>query len=264
MDIFDKVKTFYNQFKGKKQVIGKSVLGMPIFAFTVLKTPFPKIIAQYSMHAREYITTLLALKQIEQFNACGKVGTVHFIPLVNPDGVKIANTENPLYKANGRGVDLNVNFDALWGQGKTNLTIKGDSNYIGEYPFSEPESVALRDFTLKVMPTVTLSYHSKGEEIYYEFHQTESQRLRDYSLAKAVKKVTGYQIKSTPNSCGGYKDWCVKELKIPALTIEVGSDLLTHPIGEENLQSIFKKNQKVIQTVIKWTKNNKKSLCAWQ
>ena len=264
MDIFDKIYSFYNNFNGKKQIIGKSVFGMPIFVFTVEKTIFPQIIVQYSMHAREYITSLLALKQIERFACFGKVGTVHFIPLVNPDGVKIATTINPTYKANGRGVDLNVNFDAMWGQGQTNTTIKGDCNYIGEHPFSEPESIALRDFTLKIKPNATVSYHSKGEEIYYEFHQSERDKLRDYSLAKAVRKVTGYKIKSTPNSCGGYKDWCVQKLKIPSLTIEVGCDLLSHPIGEENLDSIYLKNQKVIETVIKWTKNNKKSLCAWQ
>ena len=259
MDIFDKVKTFYNQFNGKKQIIGKSVLGMPIFAFTVEKTPFPKIIAQYSMHAREYITVLLALKQIRRFDEYGKCGTVHFIPLVNPDGVKIATDYNPLYKANGRGVDLNVNFDALWGQGETNLTVKGDCNYIGEHPFSEPESLALKNFTLKIMPTVTLSYHSKGEEIYYEFHQNGTDKLRDYSLAKTVAKVTGYQIKSTPNSCGGYKDWCVQKLKIPALTIEVGEDFLSHPIKKEYQKQIYKKNKgALIKTILalsekKWT-----------
>ena len=59
-----------------------------------------------------------------------------------------------------------------------------------------------------------------------------------------MAKVTGYAIKSAPNSAGGYKDWCIEKLKIPALTIEVGNDDLTHPIGEEHLVEIYKQNKK--------------------
>ena len=171
------------------------------------------------------------------------------LTMLNPDGVKICLKENPLYKANARGVDLNVNFDARYGSGEKNVFCKASENYVGEHAFSEPESIAIRDFTLKVMPDATISYHSKGQEIYYEFFQDEFSRKRDCALAEKVAKVTGYAIKSTPNSAGGYKDWCIEKLKIPALTIEVGNDDLTHPIGEEHLVQIYKQNKKVIKVV---------------
>ena len=70
-------------------------------------------------------------------------------------------------------------------------------------------------------------------------------------IAKTLAEVTGYTIKSTPNSAGGYKDWCIKTLKIPAFTIEVGSDKLAHPIRYNHLEEIYQKNKKVFYVLIR-------------
>ena len=43
-------------------------------------------------------------------------------------------------------------------------------------------------------------------------------------------------------SAGGYKDWCIQKLKIPALTIEIGKDELTHPVSEKNLTEDYARN----------------------
>ena len=253
MNVLCKLEDFYLNFNGEKGIIGKSVKGRNIYYFKVEKTKKPILIVQYAIHAREYITTFLALRQIEDFIKRGKKGTIYFIPAVNPDGIVISQTENPLYKANQNGVDLNVNFDACWGRGEKNVLRSGAENYIGEFPFSEPETVALRDFTLKIKPDLTLSYHSKGEEIYWQFHQTGKKAKRDFNIAKHLAKETGYNIKSTPNSTGGYKDWCISSLNIPAFTIEVGSDELSHPIGEENIEQIYKKNKNVLNVLTEST-----------
>ena len=74
-----------------------------------------------------------------------------------------------LWKANARGVDLKVNFDAKWGPGKQNVRYPASANYIGSMPFSEPETRALAEFTKEVKPDATISYHTKGGEIYYGF-----------------------------------------------------------------------------------------------
>lgn len=250
MNVFNDVYDFYREFNSEKFSIGNSFFGLPLWCFSVKKTEYPKVIFQYSIHAREFITTYLALEQIKDYIEFGKVGTAYFIPLVNPDGVDIAIRSNHLYKANGRGVDLNVNFDARWGKGRKNKKEKGDSDYIGEKPFSEPETKALRDFTLKIRPNLTVSYHAKGEEIYYEFHQIKPNNIRDKKIALAVAKTTGYKIRKTPFSSGGYKDWCIEKLKIPSLTIEVGDDNLSHPIGLNCLVDIYKKNKGVVNTVM--------------
>ena len=189
MNVIYEVENFYQSYSGNKGVIGYSHLKKPIYFFEVYKSEYPVAIFQYSIHAREYVTAYLAIEQIKEFVLKGTCGRVFFVPLVNPDGVKIAIEENPLYKANARGVDLNINFDARWGTGDSNVRVKGAQNYIGEYAFSEPESIALRDFTLKVKPDFTVSYHSKGEEIYYEFFQDEKAKSRDEKLAQAVAKA---------------------------------------------------------------------------
>ena len=244
MDILSLNKKFFKNFKGKKIVIGTSLLGHPILCYGIIKSPYPKAIIQGSIHAREYITGYLTLKLIKDFYKNGKAGSIYFIPISNPDGVMISLTKDKLYKANARGVDLNVNFDARWSTGSQNVREKASANYIGEKPFSEPETRALRDFTLKIKPNYTISYHSKGQEIYYEFFQKDI--ACDLELAKKVAKETGYQIKKTPNSAGGYKDWCIQELGISALTIEVGRDDLLHPIKKRSLPKIYNENKRVI------------------
>ena len=246
MDILEEVDNFYSSFKGEKQILGKSVENRNVYMFTVKKTDFPKIIVQYAIHGREYITTHLALKQITHFIKRGKYGTIYFIPVLNPDGVFISLHNNPLNKANANGVDLNVNFDADWGKGDKNVFSPASENFVGEYPFSEPETRIIRDITLKIKPTLTISYHSKGEEIYFNFNQPQKDFMRDFILANVISKVTGYKIVNLTGSVGGYKDWCIKTLKIPAFTIEVGCDTLTHPIQEKHLKSIYDKNKNVL------------------
>lgn len=249
MNVLEKLGVFYESWTGEKGYIGCTENGVLIPFFAVRKSEAPVILAQYAIHAREYITTYLSMMQAEEFLKSGKRGTVYFVPAVNPDGIAEVIGGDRTYKANANMVDLNVNFDAGWGEGAKNVRKKSSENYIGERPFSESETKALRDFTLSVRPDVTLSYHSKGEEIYWEFFQEGKERERDFEIANAVSAVTGYPIKSAGLSAGGYKDWCVEKLKIPALTVEVGNDALFHPIGEEFAEEIFYKNRDVIKVL---------------
>ena len=92
----------------------------------------------------------------------------------------------------------------------------------------------------------TISYHSKGEEIYFNFFQESWRLVRDETIAKQFEKSTGYKIKNVEKtSSGGLKDYCVQKLKIPSITIEVGSDDLSHPINEEFLDLIYTKHKNV-------------------
>ena len=67
MDILSLNKKFFKNFKGKKIVIGTSLLGHPILCYGIIKSPYPKAIIQGSIHAREYITGYLTLKLIKDF-----------------------------------------------------------------------------------------------------------------------------------------------------------------------------------------------------
>ncbi|MBE5756590.1 MAG: hypothetical protein E7342_02205 [Clostridiales bacterium] len=249
MDVIKELKIFYKRFKGEKGIIGYSTKKRPLYYFSIGGGE-KKIIATYSIHAREYITTYLAMETIKYLSDKKLDGKIYFIPCVNPDGVKICIKGKPLYKANYRKVDLNVNFDADFGKGKSNLFYENDENYVGKHPFSEKETKALRDFTKLIRPNLTLSYHSKGEEIYYSFKQKGERLKKDFALAKEIALLTGYEIKETPFSSGGYKDWCIDKLSIPAFTIEVGNDNLTHPIKKESLPDIFNKNKEVLTRLL--------------
>ena len=249
MNVLEKLDKFYNTFLGEKGIIGKSYNKRKIYYFKVRKTDYPIILVQYGIHAREHITCHLAFEQINHFVKKGKSGTVYFIPALNPDGINVSIAKFPLFKSNARCVDLNLNFDARFGCGKTNRREFSLDNFIGSKPFSEKESKAIRDFTLRVKPNLTISYHSKGQEIYFDFHQNKKEFLRDLYYAYLVAKCTGYKIVTGLDSAGGYKDWCVEKLKIPALTIEVGSDDLIHPITEKDLPKIFKENEQVLKII---------------
>ncbi len=221
MNIYEEVSSAYAVYAKKKCVIGYSCQGRKIYAFHVGKTYGNQFIAVCTTHAREWICSKLALKFIKQKVAVG--GWI--IPLLNPDGAIIAQTQNSLWKANARGVDLNCNFDADWGAGVLNTTVRGAENCIGDQPLSEAESAALARFTLQIQPFVTLSFHTKGGEIYWEYGGVGDKRG-----ANIISAYTGYYPKMLTGSAGGYKDWCIKKLGIPAYTIECGADSLTHPI----------------------------------
>ena len=260
MDIYQTVSHFYDVVKTEKRIIGKTCFGRSMYAIK-LGNGTPIGIAQYAIHGREFITSMLAISQYEQGL---QRGSCWFIPLLNPDGALLSqrglstvlnssartrlcalnkNEDFSLWKANGRGVDLNVNFPAKWGRGVRNGRVPGPENYIGSRPFSELETRALKKFTEEICPDYTISYHTKGEEIYWYFHQSRRLCLRDFSLAKRLAKSTGYTLASAGNSVGGYKDWCIQHLGIPSFTVEVGKDSLSHPLREEALADILTKNR---------------------
>jgi len=257
MDIYERVCCFYENAKTEKRIIGKSLLGRELFAVKMGEGK-PVGVATYAMHGREFITARVAIAHYER----EITGSLWLVPLVNPDGALLSqrgiasvpngeyrsflenysSQELRLWKANVRGVDLNVNFDADWGEGVKNVRSAGAENYIGETPFSEPETLALKNFTEELHPDYTLSYHTKGEEIYWYYFQSLHTCPRDKRLAEEISRSTGYPLKRAKGSVGGYKDWCIKRLKIPAFTIEAGSDRFSHPIGEEGLENILRKN----------------------
>ncbi len=162
-----------------------------------------------------------------------------------------------LWKANANAVDLNVNFDALWGNGKSNVFFPAPLNYVGKEPNSEPEVKALIDFTLQVKPMMTISYHTKGEVIFYGFEKLSKNEIeRDKKIAKKIAIITGYKIEKTKQSVGGYSDWVSQTFHVPAFTIELGSDDLTHPLTEELLPILFKQNKNIPKLALKLITTN--------
>ena len=254
-------------------VYGKSELGEDLVAFE-LGEGDRTILVQGSIHAREYINSFLLISIIKYLKIFTLNGRVIIIPLSNPDGVRIclegadfienkenrelvenilSNSNQKLYKANANGVDLNVNFDAKWGEGASNTKDSpGSENYIGPYPNSESEVKALIDLTIKESPFLTLSYHSKGNVVYYGFEgQKENTLLYQKKYLDVIVNTTNYTPIYTRNSTGGCKDYCLYVLGILSFTIETGKDYLSHPIGLENLDNIFNENKDLIINLLK-------------
>ena len=267
MDAVQKIYRFYQSYGGEKRIIGASACGLPIVALFAGRHEYPQLIVQYGIHGREWVTSLLAPEHL-LFGLTR--GGAWFVPLADPDGallsmygeeflkqlppnrarfLRAVNGENSfsLWKANGNAVDLNVNFPAGWGEGVRNVRAPAPENYIGRRPLSEPESAALYRFTLDVRPDATISYHTKGEEIYWEYFQQGERLCRDELLARALAAETGYAAKRLAGSGGGYKDFCIRALKIPAFTIEAGRDSLSHPLGEGEFYPILAKNIGVVR-----------------
>ena len=228
--------------------IGRSVLNNELFFVHLGSIISPQVIITGGIHARENGTCALVARQVERMIGKNPRLGFYFLPMLNPDGalllekgamgnkmlLKINGSDDfGLWKANAAAVDLNVNFPALWGSGKGNRSSPASHGYIGEYPLSEPETRALCEFTMAVKPVFTVSYHELGREVYWYFHQPDN---RDRPVAKKIADFLGYKlVDGDLNSAGGYKDWCILN-GFSAVTIEVGSDELSHPAFEEDIE----------------------------
>ena len=268
--------------------IGTSCLGQPIYALKLGNFHANRrVLVQASMHGREWINSQLTMAQIEdyltqpQYAGMLSGACLLFVPMINPDGVRIAQqgadwiadpdaralverlqrqSGQPFdqWKSNGRGVDLNRNFDANWDTHYDPREIAGPaySAYRGTAPESEPESQALLQLTREFQPTVTLSYHSRGEYVYWYFYQQGDALSHDEALALRLAALSGYDC--TPrdrvnvDSCGGYKDWCVQKLGIPAFTIENGADDWGIPVPEGRFDEVYQKAKELTAEAARW------------
>lgn len=272
-----KLKSFVTNVKStyaSVKVIGRSVLGKNIYGVFFNYNPSNRwVIVTAGIHAREHLSTDLVVKQIADLLKSNKVlkYNIAFVPQVNPDGADIVingigglsvdvqkrllainkSTNFTLYKANANGVDLNNNFNANWWSKFTKNYSPSSQGFYGSYPHSEPEVKALVSLTTYLNPFMTISYHLKGEEIYFDFFQSVNKYVLDAKVAKVFADSTGYTVKCTQHvSSGGYKDWCVK-LGISSLTIELGDDKFNHPYPKSELKNIYNKNKNLVDCLDK-------------
>ena len=266
--------------------IGKSELGKDL---TLLIVGDPNaenhVIMHASIHGREYVTSWTVMAMVEYWLSQGMAGCentcFHIIPMLNPDGVYIAQTGDlneeqqaiykndrskgytsykqsvyaSMWKSNGLGVDLNRNFDAAWditsGRAKPS-----SERYKGTEPLSAAESAALAKYTVELMPDVTISWHATGSVIYYEYGKNKDVNAASKSLGQAVEAVCGNPlIGASGLDAAGYKDWCMDVLGIPSLTMELGCGAC--PLPEREIYSIFARNLRVMPAISQWIEQQK-------
>jgi len=249
-------------------VAGYSTLGQEIRGYHIGDKDGKQIFIEGGIHAREYPSSLVVVG-IAKYLAMQELnGGVYIVPCVNPDGVRLVldgvewlrcdkqkeyvlnindgSSDFSQWKSDIWAVDLNVNFDALWGGGAQNVFCPSPSNFVGYYPDSEREVRTLIDLSYRFNPDLTLSYHTKGEVIYYGFETlTPEQIERDLYYAEIISSINGYLPTITSNSTGGYSDWVSLNLEVPAFTIEVGSVDLPTPIPIDTVPEAIELNKNV-------------------
>ena len=271
-----KLKDRYSQIRVSS--FGNSLAGRKLYLLK-LGSGSKKIAVLGGIHGREGITSLLTLKLLEEYAANNELGkyninsilqetTFYFIPMLNPDGIEIAvnGITNELlekqfyisanegslnfdrWKANGRGVDLNKQFNADWERVESR-NIPHFESYKGSSPESEPESRALADLTRRENFSAVLAFHNSGHIIYWYYNQDGKRYKRDRKLAKKLSRVNGYKIvdpeESDPHAAG-YKDWFIKEFKKPGFTIELGSGKSEKPLPSKLLSRYYRENKTVL------------------
>jgi g-D-glutamyl-meso-diaminopimelate peptidase len=265
-------------------IVGKSVMGKNLY-YIRLGRGAKQVSYNASHHANEWITTPLLMKFVENFSKAFSVGgflggynvpdiwrqtSIYIVPMVNPDGVDLVNYwpnyTNPAYvqaaklnttgrplpsvwKANIRGVDINLNYPALWEREheleiEQGITGPAPRDYGGPAPLSEPESAAMVDFTTRRNFRLVIAYHTQGEVIYYGFQNLEPPETR--TIAELFARVSGYAISNNPEeaSYAGYKDWFVQDFRRPGFTIEVGRGV--NPIPITQFPTIYRQNEEIL------------------
>jgi len=240
-------------------MIGCSRLGRPIYALSLGCGPV-SYIYNAAHHANEWITAVILTRfaedmanhlqlvwdshHMQQHPWYEKI-TLHMIPMVNPDGVEIVTTGGPPgWKANACGVDLNSNYPAGWELAKAHkfargYTSPGPRDYVGPHPLSEPESMAMATFTKFMDPALTISLHTQGEEIYWQYKNYMPPGAAE--LATRLSQASGYMLEDVPNesSHAGYRDWFIEHFNRPGYTIECG--LGESPLPVSDFNEIYKK-----------------------
>ena len=202
----------------------------------------------------EWNTILLAYQAIDYFtkhpNAVPEDVTLIIIPSANPDGqYAVTRKEGPFEQGdvvpstaagrfNGRGVDLNRNWDCAWQPDAwwRDLVVSG-----GKKPFSEPESRALRDFFLAQDPEVVIFWHSKAGGVFAAGCQEPFQPSRD--LADIYGSASGYPVAnqfSYYEVTGDASDWLSTQ-GIPSFTVELAShDQIEWTENQSGMMAILK------------------------
>ncbi len=221
-----------------RKTIGASVKGRAIEAHTY-GTGTTHLLFVGGVHGGyEWNSVILAYEFIDYLEAHPDVVAAHMkitvIPSLNPDGVyavvgregrftalQVPKTENTagLGRFNAHEVDLNRNFDCNW---QPKSMWKDRTVSAGTAPFSEPESLALRDFVLAQKPKAVIFWHSKSNAVYAS--ECNKGILPDtLAIMNVYAKASGYTpIKSFDAYAitGDAEGW-LASMQIPAITVEL-------------------------------------------
>ncbi|MBO5645629.1 MAG: LysM peptidoglycan-binding domain-containing protein, partial [Clostridia bacterium] len=259
---------------------GHSVLGRELPRLTLGYGPH-RVFYNAAHHANEWITTPLLMRFAERYaeaavfdrNIGGRRAreqmaavTLVIAPMVDPDGVDLvcgafspgspewlraAMLSTPGipfpsgWKANIEGVDLNLQYPALWERAREikfaqGYTKPGPRDYVGPEPLAAPEARAVYELSVAEDFDRTLSWHTQGEVIYWQF--SDFRPAGAEKLGLRLSEVSGYPLEPTPegSAYAGYKDWFIQEYDRPGYTVEAGRGISPLPIRD--FEEIWERN----------------------
>ncbi|XP_038218734.1 carboxypeptidase B-like [Zerene cesonia] len=157
----------------------------------------PVIFVQSLLHAREWVTLPASLYAIQKLvidvteqDLVDKIDWI-ILPVANPDGYVASHRGERFWRKNRatgyslfcRGVDLNRNFDFMWGNASSNF---GCSEvFHGRRAFSEPEAQAIK--------TIFDQYKDRIQ-IYFDLHSFGSMILYGYGNGQLPNNALTLQV----------------------------------------------------------------------
>lgn len=261
--------------------IGKSADGRNIYDLVIgNQKANQSVIVVAELHAREYMTSQLCMKQIEYYlqnyneklynvkvsDVLNKVA-IHYVPMANPDGaaisqygflavknvalrkklLKMPGSNNPSqWKANARGVDLNRNYPYEY---VARLGRRGSEGYTGPKKCSEPETRAIIGLVNKLRKSTTvrgqINYHATGSIIFGDYEGPLKETITDmYTLARSITGYSGYSGSDKEDSTGNLREFVMYKKRLPSITLEIGKSFCPLPLYEFN--GIWQKNKNLV------------------
>ena len=138
----------------RRLLLGRSALGRPIYAVERGNPAAARrVLVVGCIHGTEYAG--VGVTRFLERGPSPRGTLLWIVPDLNPDGVAAG------IRTNGRGVDLNRNFPSQWRP----IGIRGDPQYSGPRPLSEPETRLIRRLILRVRPVLSIWYHQPQDVV---------------------------------------------------------------------------------------------------
>ena len=110
---------------------------------------------------------------------------------------------------------------------------------------SEIETKNMINFTELNRFDMTISLHSQGQEIYWNYLNYKIEKA--YEIGKKFEKVSNYLLTKPSyfSSFAGYKDWFIEKYRKPGYTIEIGKGEEGKPLKLEKAEEIYSEIEEI-------------------
>jgi len=212
-DITSKVKSAVDNSDGVAtlETFGTTNEGRDITAVRLTgqgyKSGAPKVFFTFTLHAREWITTMSGVFAVESMIARAKADPswlagmeVVLVPVANPDGFDYSIKTDRFWRKNMApkpkgwfscaGVDLNRQWAKDWGGRGSTSTRSCSDVYVGTAAMSEPEIMALDTLVKETPLTVHVDVHSFSELILESWSYTKAPHPRRAEFDDLGGKMT--------------------------------------------------------------------------